>query len=274
MAAVQAAVGSNMVLHNVGGWTFGFVDNDGQREQPRARDLDIAKRLGYKRPRKIRDLIARLRDAGKLNDVHRRPEVGRRGFVEEIIDEYWLTEAQALKVAAKSETDAADALLDEMIHVYTLARAGRLTPQDWILPEYAQRRIVDVQAVADRAKAEFDVKELAFAAERARLLSGQRSTICDAEFDEVRGLIAEIVDLWLALGRADTKRAALQLVKHRAIPGAFSKGFRLRFLPREQVPGVLRALEVLRSDAETEVWRLGALPKKKPAAHPLLNLRK
>jgi hypothetical protein len=105
-------------------------------------------------------------------------------------------------------------------------------------------------------------KETFYEADRRLLAEGQRSTICDAEFDEVRGLLLEVVDLWLALGRADTKRAALQLVKHRAIPGAFSKGFRLRFLPREQVPGILRALEVLRSDAEAEVRRLGALPKK------------
>jgi len=107
------------------------------------------------------------------------------------------------------------------------------------------------------------------------VLTSQRSTICDAEFAQLRGILAEVVDLWLALGRGETARAALQLVKHRAIPGAFGKGFRLRLLPRDQVPGVLRALEMLRSDAEAEAKRLGLLPKKSAAKrHPVLNLRK
>jgi hypothetical protein len=118
-------------------------------------------------------------------------------------------------------------------------------------------------------------KEDAFSIERARLLSSQRSTVCDAELTQIRGLLAEVVDLWLALDRAKTARAALQFVKHRAIPGAFGKGFRLRILPRDQVPGVLRALEVLRCDAETEAKRLGLLPKKTATKrHHVLNLRK
>jgi hypothetical protein len=117
-------------------------------------------------------------------------------------------------------------------------------------------------------------RERAFAEERQRILSSQRSTVCDAELSEVRGLIAEVVDLWLALGRAETKRAALQLVKHRAIPGAFGKGFRMRLLPKEQVPGILRALDVLRSDAEAEALRRGLVPAKKANGAPTVKILK
>jgi hypothetical protein len=42
---------------------------------------------------------------------------------------YHLTEAQALKVAAKSETEPADKLLDEIIRVFLLAKEGKLPGQ-------------------------------------------------------------------------------------------------------------------------------------------------
>ncbi|WP_438032415.1 hypothetical protein [Sorangium sp. So ce204] len=115
-----------LALREVDGWTVGFRDGD---SEPLVRDLDLGERLGFERPRKIRELIDRMENDGKIAAVFRRPTVGRRGFAEEIIDERWLTEAQALKVAAKSDTDVADALLDEMIRVYMLARRGELPQQ-------------------------------------------------------------------------------------------------------------------------------------------------
>lgn len=119
---------SELVLREVNGWTVGFRGDDGE---PLVRDIDLGERLGYERPRKIRDLIERLRDAEKLNDIHQRPTVGRwpGQVAPQAVTEYWLTEAQALKVAAKSETDVADALLDEMIAVYMAARRDELPPQ-------------------------------------------------------------------------------------------------------------------------------------------------
>ncbi|MGK3981269.1 hypothetical protein WMF38_57260 [Sorangium sp. So ce118] len=273
MAAVQKMatdVSCELVLQDVSGWTFGFIEKSGQREEPLARDLDIAHRLGYARPAKVRDLIKSLMVRGKLNDVAVFPGQGRSSGGRPA-KEFWLTEAQALKVAAKSETDPADALLDEMIQVYMAARASRLPPA----ASTATLERLDAMVRENLSlRAALRDKEEAFAAERHLLLASQRSTICDDEFAQIRGLLLEVVDLWLALGKAETKRAALQLVKHRAIPGCFGKGFRLRYLPKEQVPGVLRALEVLRSDAQKEAQRAGLLPSKKPARHPLLNLRK
>jgi hypothetical protein len=58
-----------------------------------------------------------------------------------VVEEYWLTEAQALKVVSKSETDKADALLDEVIAVYMAVRRGmvpRAAPQPEASPLLAQ----------------------------------------------------------------------------------------------------------------------------------------
>ena len=55
-----------------------------------------------------------------------RPGVHR----EQVVNEYWLTERQALKVIAKSETEVADQILDEVIAVFVAYRRGQLaTPQ-------------------------------------------------------------------------------------------------------------------------------------------------
>src|SRR5690606_18824762 len=75
-----------------------------------------------------RELIERLIRDEKLNDsdVRRTARRTQVGFAEKQVEEYWLTEAQALKVVAKSETAKADALLDEVIRVFVLARRGLL----------------------------------------------------------------------------------------------------------------------------------------------------
>lgn len=109
----------------VDGWTLatnGFGD-----DEPRIRDIELAERLGYERPRTIRDLIESLIRGRKLNDsavrrVARQTSQagGRPGR------EYWLTEPQALKVVAKSETTKADELLDEVIRVFVAVRRGTL----------------------------------------------------------------------------------------------------------------------------------------------------
>lgn len=104
----------------------GFDDGE-----PRIRDLELGKRLGYARPRRIRDMIARLGRDGKLNDINRCPAVGRRddGMPSPHVVEYWLTEKQALKVIAKSDTATADAILDEVIDIFVAYRRGRLLPR-------------------------------------------------------------------------------------------------------------------------------------------------
>lgn len=108
-------------------WTLDCSQDDGE---PRIRDLDLAEKLGYERPRKIRDLIQRLVCEGKFNDSDICPTVGQNaGKRGRPSTEYHLNEEQALYVIAKSETAEADRLLKVMIRVFVLARKGLLPNQ-------------------------------------------------------------------------------------------------------------------------------------------------
>jgi len=130
---VSSVIGEGVDAHRlvrVGAWELTVWVGRGD-EEPRIRDLDLGERLGYANPIDIRKLIRRLEDEKKLKDLVvfatvAKTSGGRPGR------EYWLTEAQALKVVAKSETSIADALLDEVIRVYMLARRG-LLPQPGIM---------------------------------------------------------------------------------------------------------------------------------------------
>ncbi|UOF77362.1 P63c domain [Caudoviricetes sp.] len=92
----------------------------------RVLDVELARKLGFSRPRKIRELIARLVTAGELPGIHRRPTVGRRelsaNIIETTVNEYWLTLEEALFVTAKSDTKTANDVLRAVIKVFLLAR--------------------------------------------------------------------------------------------------------------------------------------------------------
>lgn len=93
-------------------------------------DLDLATRLGYERPRKIRDLIKRMLGNGQLASETVCPSVGQtsaKGGRPATV--YWLNEKAALKVITKSETVLSDKITDEIIDVYTAARKGELKPR-------------------------------------------------------------------------------------------------------------------------------------------------
>lgn len=60
----------------VGSWLLCAGPTEG--EEPRIRDIDLAERLGYERPRKIREIIDRW--TADLGPVHVRPTVGRGLF--------------------------------------------------------------------------------------------------------------------------------------------------------------------------------------------------
>lgn len=130
-AVVSRIVGHGAEAHRtvqVGRWR---LEASASNNEPQIRDIDLAERLEYEHPRNIRRLIAGLIKKGKLRDVDVRSATERtsmpQGGEREVeVNEYWLTEAQALKVIAKSETPAADALLDEMIEVFRLAIRGLL----------------------------------------------------------------------------------------------------------------------------------------------------
>ena len=112
-----------------------FLRRDGGDEPPRVRDVDLAERLHYTRPRTIRDLIRRLIKQGKLQGVTMRRAVRRiaksgargvAGIEERKIDEFWLTEEQAIYVAMRSDTHKAHLFTIEVIRVFRLALRGVL----------------------------------------------------------------------------------------------------------------------------------------------------
>lgn len=121
------------------------VRKDDVGGEPRIQDIELAKRLGYRRPRDIRQLIKRLLADGKLKDSGARctvplPQTGA------VHDEYWLDERSALKVIAKSETDLADDILTDVIEVFVRVRrhgnlrhhpllAETMTPWDMMFSE-------------------------------------------------------------------------------------------------------------------------------------------
>lgn len=97
--------------------------------EPEVLDVDLAKRLGYARPRDVRKLIARLAIDGILNESDLRAAVARKSLAgkagsSRVVDvtEYWLAESGALKVMAKSDTPNAIAGLDAMVRAFLAAK--------------------------------------------------------------------------------------------------------------------------------------------------------
>ncbi|MBX3543756.1 hypothetical protein [Chelatococcus sp.] len=95
--------------------------------EPRARDIDIAQRLGFSRPRAIRQIIDRyeadLLAFGSL--ATRCGELRGQKF-----NEFWLNEEQALYIASKSDAPMAPAVLTMLIKVFVAWRRGHLGDLD------------------------------------------------------------------------------------------------------------------------------------------------
>lgn len=97
---------------------------------PRARDIDIAKALGFVRPRDIRQLIER-----NLSEIEgfglalcrTAPIRSGKGRVTEV-KEYWLNEEQALLIASISDAERAPEVRRMLIRVFVAWRRGDLPP--------------------------------------------------------------------------------------------------------------------------------------------------
>lgn len=131
----------------VQGWQVA-VEGVGDAEA-KIRDIDLAEKLGYTRPRDIRKLIERLIKEGKLLEVCMRASVSRiqkstGGVEEREVQEYWLTEAQALKVIAKSGTHIADQILDQVIAVFVYVRKSH----NALAPSQTADALLELQAKA------------------------------------------------------------------------------------------------------------------------------
>lgn len=117
----QATQSSSEVNATIDGLTLRTVSED----RPLVLDLSLAEKLGFERPRKIRELIKRWEsELGEVcPTVGQTSEKGGRPSTE-----YWLTEEQALFIVAKSETPKAVEILRFVIDVFLKARRGSPVP--------------------------------------------------------------------------------------------------------------------------------------------------
>ncbi len=99
-------------------------------DQPRVQDIRLAERLGFDRPRAIRQLIERnlvlLQRAGSLPQSPRR--VATATGSSPIANEYWLTEQQAIIVCMLSRTPLSDDVKLELSNIFQAWRRGTLAP--------------------------------------------------------------------------------------------------------------------------------------------------
>lgn len=157
-------------------YLFGLAEIGGE---PRVRDLDLAERLGFDRPRKIRELIERniaeIEGMGSLA-----PRRGKsRG---QVFTEYWLNEEQALLVAVLSNAPQAKVVRAMLVRTFVAYRRGQM-----ITPGLdSEARLVIggiVKGVVSKA-----IQELLPAMVQAELAANQ--------YAAVRGLTAgEVLDM-------------------------------------------------------------------------------
>ncbi|MFZ1325941.1 MAG: hypothetical protein WAT67_07955 [Candidatus Contendobacter sp.] len=99
--------------------------------EPRILDLQLAERLGFERPRKIREMIKRNED--KLLKFGGCPTVGRVVEGNET-QAYYLNQKQAIFICMKSETDKAFDVQVEIVHVFDAYLGGQARPP---MPNFA-----------------------------------------------------------------------------------------------------------------------------------------
>jgi len=131
ISSVQNVDGVEFRIVQVGEWKLQALTSD---DEPRVRDTDLAERLGFQRTANIRNLIKRLEADGEISGISCRSTVKRQlvnggSEREYTVNEYWLTESQALMVAIHSKTDAAKKVRKDMVRVCMAARRGLLPQQ-------------------------------------------------------------------------------------------------------------------------------------------------
>ena len=101
----------------------------GDAPEPYIPDIELGKRLGFQRPRAIRQIIKRWQKAGALRDIRcvARQESAPRGVARNIpAIQFFIGEADALFIITKSETDVAIQITQQIIDVFMSWRRGQL----------------------------------------------------------------------------------------------------------------------------------------------------
>lgn len=130
-SALSTVVASAHPLQTVNDWSL-MPPTEGDAE-PRVRDVDLGDRLGYAEPRMVRKLIKRLRDSGEIPGVQSRDTVERQrtrngGEREYAVEEFWLTEREALLVCSASDAPNAGVVRAALVDLFIAWRRGKLQP--------------------------------------------------------------------------------------------------------------------------------------------------
>lgn len=171
---------------------IGLTAIDGE---PRARDLDIADRLGFKRTRKIRELIERNKDEFEAFGSLAPQRGASRG---QEFTEFWLNEEQALLAAALSNADKAAAVRHMLIKVFVAWRRGHLVPAD------GERQLgISKMTIHKVTNLEKTVDDLTYRINA--LLINTDARVAALEYVSVRELLAEAKALQKRRGRLNRK---------------------------------------------------------------------
>lgn len=167
--------------------------------EPRVLDIVLGERLGFERPRKVRDLVSRhsteLRRYGGLPQVGANPAKGSKGGRP---SKAWqLNEHQALLVCLFANTPLAADVREQLIRVFMAYRAGELraAPQP-----RSKRRLPPVYTAADPEPPDFRDPIMPLAKRRDELARFH-------QFDRIRAdeaMIRQIPHLLVCAGRTKT----------------------------------------------------------------------
>lgn len=254
----KSVMGDVRHMVHVNGWELAVMAGEGEGEQElRVRDIDLGERLGFDRPRDVRKLIERYAKTGEITPLSNRATVARfdsagnsRGSIE--VTEYWLDEADALFVIAKSDTTKANALTREMIRVYMLARRGLLPGQAGIPNEL----IAALAQIAETQKQQRD--EVAAIAHRLATLESCGGTISRIQDASIRQLVATIARGRAHAGLSPSRRSATTWVYNRVFSVAAwtGTGRKLANMPADRYPIVLAELDALRREVRAAIKAL------------------
>lgn len=103
---------------------FNLKNIDGEL---RIHDLELAERLGFERPRKIREIIKR--NETKLLSFGTRSTMGRVTITGQTYEEYYLNQKQSIYVCMKSETDKAFDVQADIVRLYDQVLNGTYHPK-------------------------------------------------------------------------------------------------------------------------------------------------
>jgi phage antirepressor YoqD-like protein len=214
--------------------------------EPRIHDLALAVRLGFDRPRKIRDIIKR--NEAKLLNFGGCPTVGRLVEGNET-KEYYLNQKQSIFICMKSETDRAFDVQVEIVRVFDAHLTGgpiAVLPRDYpsalraLADESERRALVERELEASRPKIAF----------HDQVVRAEGSIDFTEAFSLLQG----------RTGQNFTRKTFLEFLRFHGVacqPNAYANIGRDKFVPRHAYTGTWFVSEMSQTGA-TE-WRLRPL---------------